>query len=150
MWIHLLTQGLIDGAGGDPVSNTPAPAGGWDEKKKRKHRWIVEVGRKTYEVHSQAEAMALMDFLDGEEAKKLKDDLSRASENNIKPKQVKKPRARIIAAPKPVAKSKREDSDEGEVTRMLLSRIASWNATVDAIIRHAAEIDDEESLLALL
>ncbi len=149
MWIHLLTQNLIDGAGGDPVSNTPAPAGGWDEKK-RKRRWLVEVGKKTYEVRSQAEAMALMDRIDQEEAQKLKENLVKISEDTNSPKRLKKPKARIVSAPKPVAKSKREDSDDGEVTRLLLKRIAAWNATVDVIIRHAAEVDDEESLLALL
>lgn len=130
-------------ADGSTPQSGPTPAGSWDDDKprKKKHRWLVEVGNTVYEVRSRQEAIALMDGLQEREAPKI------AEKSRT---QVKKPRARIISAPKQVAKSKIEATDDGEITRILLERIKAWNATVDAIVRHAAEMDDEEALLMLL
>ncbi len=128
------------------VSVAPDRIGGGyddDKPKRRKHRWLVQVGNKVYEVESAQAARDLMDRIDAEEAPKLE----KAIQERM---QVKKPRARIVSAPVPVAQAKQRTDDAALVTQMLLRRIAEYNAIIDAVVRLAEEQDDEEALLMLL
>jgi hypothetical protein len=143
-------QPAIDVAGASQIPSqdappdiVPTPAGGWDdEPKRKKRRWLVQVGKDTYEVGSVTEAYALMDRLDREAEQRVM-----VAET---PKKVPKPKAKILQPPKPVLAQRATQPDAERISAILAERVKQYNATLEAIVRLAQDQDDEEALLMLL
>lgn len=125
----------------EPIVSRLGGGGYDDDKPKRKHRWLVQIGKKTYEVGSMREAQALLD---------RKEEEATQQAEKVVQKKAPKSRARIVKAPEPVAQAKRSSTDTAMQTQEILRRIQEYNATIDAIVRLAQEQDDEEALLMLL
>lgn len=138
MWIHLLTLGLIDGAGSQVTPAEPSVSGAAGGKRRR---CVVEINGQMYFVRNEQEALALIDATRDE----IKAEIKAES-----PKLVKVVHGKPVAKPVKVRVVTGSDTLKHHAAAVTQDLRGALKAMIDRLIIEAMQEQDDEDVLLLL